>query len=306
MAELYPFSEFDFESVVEDKYSSSNNDFWNSSSDPLDQHHRDEDKAPKDVEISEAEDWGESGGLDSLCSIPIMTIQTQEDGLSSLSNQRKEQLSYLDYGSLDNLQFDMVVSSPIVDAHKFDDQIPAMTVPSRPDENYQNQNSSFPFATLDLLNNYGTGLKRLYSETEPEDDRQLQPTDDLRGRKLSTEDVMRIAGTRFIRSSSSDQSEGLDSLSFHPYDCFYSSLSKEEKEDVKLAESLLASAEKVGLGQFERAAKLLHHCESQSSKTGNPGRLVLLRGSSRKDIQTNRKNIRSFIFSGGRNPSPLS
>ncbi|XP_028751723.1 DELLA protein RGL1-like [Neltuma alba] len=273
MGDWYPFSEFDFEAVVQDKYSSSNNDFWTVSSDPLDQHHHNEDKGLKNVNISEAEDWGDSGNFGFF---PDHDYSTQEDSFLSFTNQQKEQLSNLDYDSLDNLRFDMVVSSPLGDAPKFDDQILAMADLSRPNKNYQDQNLSLPLASLDLLNNYGNRLKRLYREIEPDEDNQLQPIDDLRERKkLSTEDVMRIAGAMFIRSSYSDQSEGLDYLIPQPYDCYYSSLSEEEKGDVKLAESLLASAEKVGLGQFERAAKLLDHCESQSSKTGNAVKRVV-------------------------------
>ncbi|KAI9123007.1 hypothetical protein K1719_005896 [Acacia pycnantha] len=280
MEDLYPFSEFNFEAVVEDKYSSSNKDFWNSSSDPLDQHHHNE--VLENVNISQAEDWGDSGGLDSLCSInnigffPDHYYSSQEDCLLSFSNQHKEPLSNLDYGSLDNLRFDMVVSSPLGDAAKFDDQTAAKADLSPSYKNYQNQNFPLPVASLDLLKLYSNGLKRLYGETEPDDVLQVQRIDDLRGRKrLSTEEVMRIAATMFIRSSSSDQSEGLDSLIPHPYDCYYSNLSKEEKEDVKLAESLFACAEKVGSGQFQRATNLLDHCESQSSKTGNAVKRVI-------------------------------
>ncbi|KAK4265891.1 hypothetical protein QN277_026882 [Acacia crassicarpa] len=281
MEDLYPFSEFNFEAVVEDKYGSSNNDFWNSSSYLLDQHHHNE--VLENVEISQAEDWGDSGGLDSLCSIndigffPDHYYSSQQDCLLSFSNQHKEPLSNLDYGSLDNLRFDMVVPSPLVDAAKFDDQTAAKADLSRSYKNHQNQNFPLPLASLDLLNNYGNnGLKRLYGETEPDDVHQVQPIDDLRGRKkLSTEEVMRIAATMFIRSSSSDQSEGLDSLIPHPYDCCYSNLSEEEKEDVKLAECLLACAEKVGSGQFQRATNLLEHCESQSSEIGNAVKRII-------------------------------
>ncbi|KAK4265896.1 hypothetical protein QN277_026886 [Acacia crassicarpa] len=280
MEDLYPFSEFNFEAVVDDRYSSSNNDFWNTSTDPLDHHHHNE--VLQNVKISQAEDWEDSGGLDSLCSInkigffPVHYYSSQEDCLLSFSNQHKEPLSNLDYGSLDNLRFDMVVSSPLGDAAKFDDQIVPKADLPRSYKNDQNQNFPLLLASPDLLNNHGNGLKCLYGETEPDDVHQVQRIDDLRGRKkLSTEEVMRIAATMFIRSSHSNQSEGLDSLIPHPHDCYYSNLSEEEKENVKLAESLLACAEKVGSGQFQRAANLLDHCESQSSKIGNAVKRVV-------------------------------
>jgi len=50
-------------------------------------------------------------------------------------------------------------------------------------------------------------------------------------------------------------------LETHPFGIYFSGLSDEEKEDAKLAEFLLASAEKVGQQHFERASKLLGHCE---------------------------------------------
>lgn len=61
----------------------------------------------------------------------------------------------------------------------------------------------------------------------------------------------------------------------HPYGFNFSGLSDEEKEDVALAESLLACAEKVGNQQYERATKLLSQIELLSSKTGNPVKRVV-------------------------------
>ncbi|KAL2341682.1 hypothetical protein Fmac_009622 [Flemingia macrophylla] len=108
---------------------------------------------------------------------------------------------------------------------------------------------------------------------------------------------MKIAGTRFIQSSSSD-SESLPFLEDHPFASSFSGFSDEEKEDVALAESLLASAEKVGYQQFERASKLLTHCESLSCKTGSPAKKIVHYFSEalrhRIDRQTGRVSAQDF------------
>ena len=202
---------------------------------------------------------------------------------------------------MDDLRFDMVVSCPLDDAIKFDHRPRDMVDLSQPtmiDKNpkNQNQNLSFPITSLGLLNNYGNGFRRLNGETEADQNIvQLQPNDNLTVRKLSTEDVMRVAATKFIQLSSSDQSEGLISLTSHPYYDFSSSgLSDEEKEDVELAQFLLASAEKVGFQQFERASRLLHHCESLSSKTGNAVKRVVWYFSAALRERINRETGRAW------------
>ncbi|KAJ1380595.1 hypothetical protein SESBI_45873 [Sesbania bispinosa] len=133
---------------------------------------------------------------------------------------------------------------------------------------------STPLASVEILKNYGKGFKRLCDDHEGKILHPAVHTNEL-GRKLSTEDVMKIAGTRFIQIQSSSQSEGLHLLVNHPFSFSFSELTDEEKEDVELAESLLACAEKVGYQQFERASKLLSHCESLCSKTGNPVKRVV-------------------------------
>ncbi|RDX74758.1 DELLA protein RGL2, partial [Mucuna pruriens] len=246
-------------SPVDDNSSSSNDIFW--ATECLNE--------GENVEFSRAEDDGEYGGIDSLYSnlrfIPCDN-SSEEGYLLSTNPQKYQQLpSYHDYAQLDNLQFDMV-SPPF----QFDAQYPTL-VPPLCDPRKDKPHSTTPLASLEILKNYGKGFKRLSSERKT-----LKPVDDLdevrnevAWRKLSTEDVMKIAGTRFIQSSSSE-TESSPFLETHPFGFYFSGLSDEEKEDVALAESLLASAEKVGYQQFERASKLLSHCESLSCKTGSP------------------------------------
>ncbi|CAJ1963202.1 unnamed protein product [Sphenostylis stenocarpa] len=223
------------------------------------------------VKFSRSEDHGVSRGED-YSNFEFFPDYSSEEGYLLSTNREKyhQQQSYHGYGQLDDsLLFDTV--SPRL---QFDAQYPAM-VPLRDTTKYKPR-STTPLASLEILKNYGKGFKRLSNEGKSQ-----QPvvdvavaTNEVVSGKLSTEDVMRIAGTRFIQSSSSE-SEPLPFLETHPHGSFFSGLSDEEKEDVALAESLLASAEKVGHQQFERGSKLLSHCESLSSKTGSPVKRIV-------------------------------
>ena len=100
----------------------------------------------------------------------------------------------------------------------------------------------------------------------------IEPSNDMtcamvKGQKLSTEEIMRLAGAKFIQSAS-QTADGLSMLS-HPFGFSFYGLSNEETRDVELAEFLFASAEKVGCQQFDSASKLLNQCDQWSSNTGN-------------------------------------
>ncbi|KAL2341683.1 hypothetical protein Fmac_009623 [Flemingia macrophylla] len=226
----------------------------------------------KNVQFAGEEDRGEYQRIDSLNSdFEFFSYDPSDERHLQFTNQQKYQQlpSYHDYGELDNLQFDMA-PPPL----QFDALFPTM-VPLC-DSTKGMPYSATPLASLEILKHYGKGFKRLCNEGQT-----LQPIDDLAmitdefiWRYPSTEDIMRIAGTRFIQSSSSD-SECLPFLENHPFASSFSGFSDEEKEDVALVESLLASAEKVGYQQFERASKLLTHCESLSCKTGSPAKRIV-------------------------------
>ncbi|CAL1397405.1 unnamed protein product [Linum trigynum] len=100
---------------------------------------------------------------------------------------------------------------------------------------------------------------------------QSAPAEDSSG-KLSTEELLRIAGARFIQSSSKPggDSNNNNAVSSNPFDLSFSGLSDEELKNVELAEFLLTAAEKVGDQQYERASTLLTECELQSSPDGDP------------------------------------
>ncbi|KAK9911741.1 hypothetical protein M0R45_035633 [Rubus argutus] len=62
--------------------------------------------------------------------------------------------------------------------------------------------------------------------------------------KLSTEEIMREEGARFIRTAS--QVFDIPSMLSHPFELSFAGPSNDESRDVELVEFLIASAEKVG------------------------------------------------------------
>lgn len=85
-------------------------------------------------------------------------------------------------------------------------------------------------------------------------------------RKLSTEEILKLAGERFLQSSS--QKLININVSRHPCTSSLSTLSPSDKQDVDLAQLLLAAADKVGNQQLDRAAALLSNCCWISSNVG--------------------------------------
>ncbi|CAN4104668.1 unnamed protein product [Withania somnifera] len=108
-------------------------------------------------------------------------------------------------------------------------------------------------SSLNILKDFGNGFRR------------------LKGKrffvKLSTDEILRLGGQKFIQST--EQTTSVSSLD-HPFTSSLLSLSEEESRNVELVERLLASAEKIGDKQYDHAINLLNECEKLSSKTGNP------------------------------------
>lgn len=79
---------------------------------------------------------------------------------------------------------------------------------------------------------------------------------------------MRVAGSRYVEFSVQMYDDYY--LPMHPFGFALSGLSEDETKDVELAHLLLATAEKVGYQQLDRASKLLLQCELISSARANP------------------------------------
>ncbi|XP_059435115.1 DELLA protein RGL1-like [Corylus avellana] len=246
--EVFSFQEFGFHGV-EAKFSCSDKMVES----------MEEENGGKQFNFNGEEDWCPDFGF--------YKEDSSEEGFLLFKYQQQE-----DSGSLDDQHFD-IVSPPlqtcleeIQKLGEFTTLIPQV-VPRK------EKRQPFSLASLELLNNFGNGFKRLHgdSKIEPSNDMPCAKVEE--GRKLSTEEVMRLAGANFIQSSSS-QTADVSMLS-HPFDSSFYGLSNEETKDVALVEFLFSSAEKVGCQQFDRASRLLSQCDDWCSNTGNPVQRVV-------------------------------
>ncbi|KAK9901836.1 hypothetical protein M0R45_001931 [Rubus argutus] len=111
--------------------------------------------------------------------------------------------------------------------------------------------------------------------------------------RLSTVEVMRVAGARFIQFSSQRYAD--DSIPKHVLGCTPLGLSDQEAKDVELAHLLLAFTDMVGKQQYDRARKLQNLCHFLSSSTGNTVQRVVYYFAKaleeRTDMETGRKHL---------------
>ncbi|CAL5423331.1 unnamed protein product [Camellia sinensis] len=124
----------------------------------------------------------------------------------------------------------------------------------------------YPFfvTPFELFSNYGSRSNKAREVSVGNLSNQAQ----MYGWKLSTEEIMRVAGERYVRFST--QRVCNFSTSMHPYGCAMMGLSMDETKDVELVQLLLSAADKLGYQQYDRASRLLSQCEWMSSETGNP------------------------------------
>ncbi|KAK9930722.1 hypothetical protein M0R45_027750 [Rubus argutus] len=197
--------------------------------------------------------------------------------------QHQQQQSKSISSSLENFSFDFSFPSakgtqPIDDGARFTPS--QIEGPGIVETNKQMTPSQSSLATLELLNSYGSSFKKLKGErlgssnivkSNELDQSSSYVVNDKQ--KLSTEEVMRVAGARYVQFSS----QGCDDsyMPMHPFGCALSGLSEEEMKDVELAHFLLAAAEKVGYQQFERASRLLLQCEWIANIKGSPAQRVV-------------------------------
>lgn len=293
---MFSFREFNFDGV-ESKHKSNHDEGFDG---------MEEDSIGKQVHSSEVVNLGESGGFGSLCS----DYGIYGNGLSELGgghfnkyqnqDQQPQQLISDNYGLFDDMQFQFSALSPPLQACLEEisklEVIPTL-VPHV--EAKKQRGDTFSVAGLDLLNNYGSGFKKLNGEKIFE-----CSTDEVAsGRKLSTEEIMRVAGARFIRTAA--QVADVPAMLSHPFQFSFAGLSYEESRDVELVEFLLASAEKVGYQQYERATKLLDLCDKLSSDTGNPVERVVFYFSEALREKIDRETGRATQKGLGNNKQPF-
>ncbi|MED6184003.1 hypothetical protein PIB30_043129 [Stylosanthes scabra] len=126
--------------------------------------------------------------------------------------------------------------------------------------------SSSAIASLDLLRNYGSKFKKLNGEI-------IESSASSENQRLSTEEIIRVAGVTYVHYSAHWNDDF--SIPMHPYGLDLGNLSEQENRDVELAQFLLAAAERVGCQQFERASRLLLHCQWNSDVNANAAQRVI-------------------------------
>ncbi|KAJ0805959.1 putative transcription factor GRAS family [Helianthus annuus] len=163
--------------------------------------------------------------------------------------------------------------------------------------------------TIPLFGSYEHKMQELVDDIESQYSELIKPrvqshdhvaSSDESGQKLSTDELIRLGGERFIQSRSMTDM----SISTHPYADSFLGLSDQELKDVQLIENLLLSSEKVAQQEFERASNLLDWCDASSSSTGNPIQRVVyyflkaLREKIDKKIRTGPGNKHDYDMEG--------
>ncbi|XP_075490261.1 DELLA protein RGL2-like [Primulina tabacum] len=124
---------------------------------------------------------------------------------------------------------------------------------------------SISLASWNLLNSCGKGFQM----SREENLKNLIEETPLGGKKLSTEEILRVAGEKFIQFST-NRTDGI-SMFIHPYvGSSLSGLSMDEARDVKFVHLLLSAAKNVGNQRFDIARKWISRCLWVASDSGTP------------------------------------
>lgn len=248
---IFPFEEYNFGGIWDDLTSTS--------------------KSPKNLDgvnmgkigrLFGSENWGDDGGTDYGFNQELV-----EEGLLF---SKYQQQSYLDYEVFDDRSFD-ILSPTLLPCMEEIAKLGKISggIQDASESKKKNQHD-FSYASLELLKKYDLGRLSGRQIVQPRCDAQYTK---FASQELSTEEIIRIAGARFIQSSC--EVVGIPSMLKNPIGLSFSELSDEAAKNVELVEFLLASAEKVGHQQFERASRLLKYCDNFSSGTGNPVQRVV-------------------------------
>lgn len=182
-------------------------------------------------------------------------------------DQQEKQVEFFsEFNGLDDSSYD-IGSSPL----QFCQEIEKLeSIQYQSPEHTESSNEStygFPLVSLEILKSRGSRFTQFQAEKENVSSNDMAQAK-VRGRKLSTDEILRLGGEKFIRSCS-QRVDDLCLLSHQVSDPL-SCLMYEETKDIELVQFLLISAEKVGQQQFDRASKLLNLCDELSSPKGNP------------------------------------
>ncbi|KAF7852033.1 hypothetical protein BT93_L1125 [Corymbia citriodora subsp. variegata] len=193
-------------------------------------------------------------------------------------NMLESDSSFLKY-QLPNQQENLLPTHHLLDDMNFDVDSPSLetclkeiaNLRSQPigvqhGEDEKEKQCPFSLTSLELLKSYEHRSKKLDGDkfVEPSSNTALNG---LTKPSLSAEEIIRLAGVKFIQTTSS-VGDPLTAFG-HSYASSFSALSAQEMKDAQLVELLLLVAEKVHYQQFHRASKLLNQCDYLCSNKGN-------------------------------------
>ncbi|XP_016496726.2 scarecrow-like protein 18 [Nicotiana tabacum] len=211
----------------------------------------------------ELEDCADIDSVYSMCDLNNEENTSNEQVTTNLLEDQKQSISNWMQGYF-STNTDQIKSS--IEAPKNDDFQPQVL---QLIGNSSNEKSNpFSLASFELLNNYGRLIKKSREENSSIYNALSYEARACNNNKLSTEEILLVAGERYIRYST----QRLDGLSMfiYPYGSALSGLSIEETRDMELVHLLLAAAEEVNNQQFHLARKLISRCVWVASESGSP------------------------------------
>lgn len=244
----------------------------------------------------------ELSGIDNLGGIHSFCYDSSEYGFYQEDNPLGKRVNFatdIEPSFAEFAPSPLICSSGILSGFEFDPTFLSTNQSLSEILGEEEEKSSFSVASLQLLTKSASGIENFKG--------QICSNYEINyagGQKLSTEEIMRVAGERFIQLST-QRVDDSSSMLIHPYGYAFSGLSFEETQDVELVHLLLAAAEKVGYQQFASASRLLTSCEWLSSATGNPVQRVVsyFAGALRERIDRETGRYASWKMGGNENYS---
>lgn len=173
--------------------------------------------------------------------------------------QQQDELQLLvDFVSLDDWDFDVVPLQHQSNVEKTFQTKKSYEIT----ESKKSMETPLPSA-LKILKDYNNRFRRSKAENNI-----ISMQTDKSKCKLSTDEILRLGAEKFIQSFTISREEAY--MFSHPFASSFLSLSEDDTRNIALVEYLLASAEKVGQKEFDRAQNLLNECDKSCSKKGNP------------------------------------
>ncbi|KAK9147041.1 hypothetical protein Sjap_006944 [Stephania japonica] len=197
--------------------------------------------------------------------------------------QQKQATPFFNCEMINDFQFSMASPSPLIQMPQeleYSTNVGCIPAEILDQESNKEESQGSSLTSMELLKS--AFAKKINGErlvmTEKCTDEKACITSNTEFKRLSTEEVMRVAGAlllQFYEQNGNSVDHANLAMLMQPFSCDRIGLTEEETNDVKLARLLIAAAEKVGNKQFDQASKLLTKCDYLSSTTGTPVQRVV-------------------------------